>query len=290
MSDQTLEWIKLMAKLYDDFSTAELEGYSPDEMIHLFDFMNDAKAPIKINILPEKAYEAIPLLNQICLLMSVLKEKPLALTQAGYLPPKLVKELYYLGPPETSIELGTKNSIKEQDTIAVHLALLILKGNNLSKIRNNKLSLTKQGEQLLNNKSALLQLILITLATRFNWGYFDLYDSIDVGKIGFGFSLILLAKYGQTEQLGSFYADKYFAAYPGLINKKLYADPISLEEQLKHCYCVRTFERYLAFMGLVNLKEEQAPFSIDYLVQKTPLFDQLITVLPPKTCSHKTIH
>lgn len=45
MSDQTLEWIRLMAKLYDDFSTAELEGYSPDEMIHLFDFMNDAKAP-----------------------------------------------------------------------------------------------------------------------------------------------------------------------------------------------------------------------------------------------------
>lgn len=292
MVDPEDEWMKVLIEQFNRVPDEDFEGYSPEEMGSLFDFLKDPLSPVKINVLSDKAYEAIPLLNQVCLLMSILDEQQtLALTKAGNLPPKWVKALYVLGPPEPTVEISPKNVIKEQDTIAVHLARVLLSGFHLSKERNNKLSLTQQGKRLLGNKPALVHGLLDVLANKFNWGYFDDFDNSDIGRMGLGFTLVLLAKYGNTQQTLEFYADKYFKAFPGLLGKHNIPDPyVSAEDRAKYCYCFRNFERYLSYLGLVDLITKPSSYGFKALVKKTPLFDQLISVVKPQGNDSRVLH
>lgn len=292
MTVQENKWLQSLIDEFNSMPDKDFEGYSPDEMKSLFDFLKNPYSPVKINELSEQAYESIPLLNQVCLLMSILNEQEtITLTKAGNLPPKWVKDLYVLGPPEPTVEMSPKNTIKEQSTIAVHLARVLLKGCNLSKERNNKLSLTRQGKRLLDNKPALLRIILDFLANKFNWGYFDGYDNPDIGRIGFGFTLILLAKYGNTQQTATFYADKYFKAFPGLLlTAKNTNSFIPIEQKVRYCYCFRNFQRYLSYLGLVNTTAVLGSLGLDDLILKTPLFDQLITIRPPQRQDNRVLH
>ncbi|MWP48686.1 MULTISPECIES: hypothetical protein [unclassified Gilliamella] len=293
MINQENEWIishidTLIDKV-NNLPHEDFEGYSPYEMGSLLNFLNDPRSPLKINVLSDKAYKEIPLLNQTCLLMSILEEQEnLLLTKVGNLPPKWVKALYVLGPPELAIEMSSKNVIKEQDTIAVQLARIILKIYRLCKQRHNKLSLTHHGKKLLNNKPALLHGILHVLTYQFNWGYFDGYGNFEIGQLGFGFTLVLLAKYGDKPQPAEFYADKYFKAFPQLlIDNNNNSQFRHNKKSLKYCYYFRNFDRYLSYLGLVNITKVPSTLEEKYLIQKTPLFDQLITVVAPQGIGDK---
>lgn len=283
MNDKLNELLSLVSDQHNNKAVADFEGYSPIEMYRIIYFLDNPLSMLQICLLTEEQYKQIPLLQQIRLLLSRLfEQQEIKLTAAGFLPPQLVKELYMLGPSESHVEYSSKKMIKEQDTIAVHLARLILSFNKLSKIRKGRLSLTQKGKDLLHNPPALLEIILNTLTKQFNWGYFDGYEETSIGKVGFGFTLILLAKYGDKERLDSFYAKKYFAASPEL-TRTIQCSYATVEQYATHCYSVRTFERYLSYLGLVKVTE--MPLESGYLVQKTALFDKLITVIPPSTQS-----
>lgn len=181
--------------------------------------------------------------------------------------------------------------IKEQDTISVHLARVLLSCEHLCKVRNNKLSLTRNGKRIQHNKPALFDSMLNALVYNFNWGYFDFFDNIEIGRVGLGFTLILLAKYGNTQQTSEFYADKYFKAFPHLlINHNDHESFIYEKDLTKYSYCVRTFERYLLYFGLIEITTAPGLFGHQKLIKKTPLFDLLITVFPPKSVNKSVLH
>lgn len=259
----------------------DFEGYSPLEMQHILYSTFEADSPVKLLKLSDPDYKKIPILNQINYLANFIdKQGEIKLTSKGFLPTQIVSELYQQGfLKDESIENGISKLYKETDSVTVNLTRILIELTGIAKKRNGKLSLTKASTKILSDNYQLLRLILLTFATKFNWAYYDGYGSNNIGQLGYGFSMILLSKYGQVKRQDSFYAGKYFKAYPlllGLIEPK-YG---TLESYSTRCYSLRTFERFLYYFGLVEINKEKKDFDYIKFITKTDLFDRLIKCMP----------
>ena len=148
----------------------------------------------------------------------------------------------------------------------------------LTKKRNNKLSLTKAGEKLLKEDDKLLGKVLEAYCNKFNWAYFDNYEGEQVGRFGFGFTFILLGKYGSQKRPDRFYAEKYFEAFPQLIDESFQPPFDDVRTYNYEAYSIRIFDRFLAFFGLAEIEQEK--WDAEKLIRKTDLFDRLIKIRP----------
>ena len=98
------------------------------------------------------------------------------------------------------------------------------------------------------NNRLLFQELYSVFTKKYRWGFLDGYKDEHLGQFGFAFSLLLLHKYGRTERSVDFYAEKYFKAFPVLLENST--------ESPRFCnsaYALRTFENFLEFFGLVEL-------------------------------------
>ncbi len=261
----------------------DFEGYSPAEMELILYFTFEADSPIILQKLSDSDYQKIPILNQIKYLLELIdKNGEIKLTSKGFLPTKIVADLYqqkFL--KDEFIERGISKLYKETDSITVNITRILIELAGLTKKRNGKLSLTKSSSKLLHDNYELLRLIILTFTTKFNWAYLDGYGDNQIGQLGFGFSLILLSKYGNEKRLDSFYADRYFKAYPKLLDS-IQPTYGTLESYSRGCYSIRTFERFLDYFGLINIQvERNGPNTLKY-ISKTDLFDKLIKCTPHK--------
>lgn len=260
----------------------EFEGYSPSEMHHIIHFTFESNSPISIQELTDLEYKEIPMLNQIKYFLNLLKESgEIKLTTKGFLPTKIVKEIYNQGFLETSlITSDTYQLYKESDSMTVNLTRILAELSGLTKKRNGKLSLTKNGERITSSNFKLLNLIFKIMTTKFNWAYFDHYGDNQLGQLGFGFSMILLSKYGNKKQSDQFYAEKYLNAFPDLKELESLARFGAPEINATRCYSLRTFERFLDYFGLVKIETIGAKWDADKYITKTDLFDKLIKIRP----------
>jgi hypothetical protein len=55
----------------------------------------------------------------------------------------------------------------------------------------------------------------------------------------------------------------------------------SVEDQAYQCYSLRTFDRFLDYLGLIHIERSGHRYDDDKLITKTPLFDKLFLVQPP---------
>lgn len=259
----------------------DFEGYSPIEMRHiLYDPFGDY-SPIRLLKLADSDYKNIPILNQLKYLAKLVdKLVELKLTKKGFLPTKIVADIYNQGfIKDEFIESGIYKLYKETDSSAINLTRILLEISGLAKKRHNKLSLTKSGKKLLNDDFKLLLLIFETFGTKFNWAYYDGYEQDNIGQLGFGFSLILLRKYGDKKQIDKFYSQKYFKAFPYLIDN---SPPTKFGHELEisdNCYSIRTFDRFLDYFGLIKIEKDKK-WDADKYITKTELFDKLIECTP----------
>ncbi|MCB0670087.1 MAG: hypothetical protein KDC80_29875 [Saprospiraceae bacterium] len=264
-------------------SIPEFEGYSPLEMHKILHFTFAPESPIKLQKLNASDYQMIPMLNQIKFLTDLIqKAGEIKLTNKGFLPTRVVSELYHQGfLKDEHIELGISKLYKETDSLAVNLTRIIVQLAGLTKKRKGKISLTKGGEEMIGDDFRLLQSILETFATKFNWAYCDGFGDNHIGQLGYGFSLILLSKYGAEKRLDSFYAEKYFKAYPQLLGQ-ITPRFGTLESYSARCYSLRTFERFIYYFGLISIDKQGMGLHSKEYITKTNLFDKLINVRPPK--------
>ena len=265
-------------------SIPEFEGYSPFEMHQVLHFTFGADSPIKLQKLSEPDYKKIPILNLVKHLTDLIaKNGEIKLTNKGFLPTKIVSDLYQQGfMKEKHIEKGILKLYKETDSMSVNLSRILIELAGLTKKRKGKISLTKNGEKTIQDNFRLLATILETFTTKFNWAYYDGYGENQIGQLGYGFSLILLSKFGKEKRLDSFYAEKYFNAYPHLL-ESIEPSYGTLESYSTKCYSIRTFERFLDFFGLIKIDEEGKGLDSIRYITKTDLFDRLIKVQPHST-------
>lgn len=262
-------------------SIPEFEGYSPIEMHQILHFTLSPNSPIQLQRLADSEYKLIPMFNQINYLIDLLvKNGEIKLTDKGFLPTKIVSELYGQGfIKDQHIESKISKLYKETDSMSINLTRILIELAGLLKKRNNKISLTKSSEKIITNNHEFLRLIFETFATKFNWAYYDGYGDNNVGQLGYGFSMVLLAKYGNEKRLDSFYAEKYFKAYPQLLDS-LEPTYDTLESYAARCYSVRTFERFLDYFGLIIFDQDRKGLDSKRYVTKTDLYDKLIKCTP----------
>ncbi len=259
----------------------EFEGYSPNEMHKILHFTFETDSPIQLQKLTDDEYKKIPILNQIKYLTDVIdKIGELKLTKKGFLPTKIVSDVYQQGfLKDEHIEEGFQKLYKETDSMSIHLTRILIELGGLARRRNGKLYLPKNAKRILGDNFELLRLIITTFATKFNWAYFDGYGENQVGQLGYGFSLILLSKYGHERQPDSFYAERYFKAYPQLLDS-LEPKYGTIEHYSAHCYSIRTFNRFLDYFGLINIDNQGNVLDSITYISKTDLFDRLIKRKP----------
>jgi hypothetical protein len=265
-------------------SIPEFEGYSPFEMHQILHFTFGKDSPIQLQKLTDSDYKKIPILNQIKYLTNLIeKNGEIKLTNKGFLPTKIVSDLYQQGfLKDELIEKGISKLYKETDSMTVNLPRILIELAGLVKKRNGKLSLTKSSQKILGDNEELLRQIFLTFTNKFNWAYYDGYGENQIGQLGYGFSLILLSKYGQIKRLDSFYAEKYFMAYPKLLDS-LEPSYGTLERYSTMCYSIRSFERFLDYFGLITIEEEKKGFDSIKYITKTDLYDRLIKCTPHNT-------
>ncbi|MEA2043395.1 MAG: hypothetical protein U9N85_12715 [Bacteroidota bacterium] len=201
------------------------------------------------------------------------------MTAKGYLPTKIVADIYSQRfIKDDTIESGISKLRKQSDSKSINLTRILIEISGLIKKRKGKISLTKKGKKIYSNNSELLKLILETFGTKFNWAYYDGYGDNQIGQLGFGFSLILLSKYGFEKQLDHFYSNKYFKAFPKLIDNIQPSQFDTTESQVGRCYSLRTFDRFLDYFGLIKIEMANKSWNADKYIIKTELFDKLIKV------------
>ena len=261
----------------------DFEGYSPNEMRFLLHEPFGKESPVRLQTMKPEAYASVPMLNQVRYLAGQIRDQgEVKLTKIGNLPVKMVKDLYSQGfLKDDHVESGITTLSKESDSLTINLPRILLQLSGLTKIRNNKLSLTKMGETMLADDAGLLKLIFHTMCLKFKWAFYDGYVDERIGQLGFGFTLVLLSKYGGSKRSVAFYAKKYATAYPFLMDGLDDVPYNSPEGYLTNCYSIRTFERFLELFGLVTV-ESGKRWDADTFVTKTALFDAMIRVNPHK--------
>ena len=277
MMDELQKHIDKIINEQNNLGLPEFEGYSPIEMQYILYDTFGENSPIQLLKLTEPGYQNIPILNQIKYLSKLIeKQGEIKLTNKGFLPTKIVSDIYKQGYiKDEFIESGISKLYKETDSISINLTRILIEISGLAKKRNKKLSLTKKGKSIIGNDFKMLLLILKTFGAKFNWAYYDGYGENNIGQLGFGFSLILLSKYGADKRTDKYYSGKYFKAFPKLISESLNPSFGTLEEYAGSCYSVRTFERFLKFFGLTKIESEKKLGAEKHVV-KTELFDKLI--------------
>lgn len=273
------EWMQLENRR----PISDFDGYSPTQMQYIIHNLFGGNCPVQLADCVDEDCNAVPLFRQVKRLMEIIeKEENLKLTQTGNLPPRIVKEVYSVGATEPYIEGGIVKLRTEKDSVSVQMARIAVELMRTVKKRNNFLSLTKKGKELKMDNRKLLSDLLTVMFTKFNIAYFDTYSSENIGWLGLGFNLVLLHQYGKKEQKATFYADKYFKAFPLLLQEidDLYRP---LVEVAAHCYSYRIFSLLFYHFGLVTIDErDKYRPTHTQLIHKTPLFDKLFVIKPAR--------
>ncbi len=212
-------------------------------------------------------------------------EKGLKLTQKGNLPRQLVKDVHYSCiNPEKEYHRLTMNINKEMDSATASMAHALIKISNLVKNQQNKLFLTEKGKKALGDDFLLLKHLFTAFVNKYNKGYLDGYESEEIGHVGILFVLYLIKKYGEQEREAVFYANKYFQAFPMLVEqgetKPYYLSPY---RQAENCFITRVINRGFSLFGFISKRHERrADYMTSYFIKKAPLLENFFYFKPVK--------
>jgi hypothetical protein len=149
--------------------------------------------------------------------------------------------------------------------------------DGLTRKQKGKISLTQKCENFLNHKTLydFYRYLFMEYTTRFNWKFSDLYPDSWIVLGGFGFSILLVQKYGGVWRDLNFYSSKYIQAFPSLTIDFPDSEMTSGNDMFRNCYEVRVFHRFLKRFGLVEI-EGNLFKGKNLRVKKTELVGRLI--------------
>lgn len=266
--ESLIRFLNDMITLQNTTSIAKFNGFTAEQMFQMINSPLGKECPVQLRKLSNSEIEEIPFLKQALYLLRFLSEKELKLTPQGYIPPKLVKELYELGLSDWSAD-SYKQKLESRVEV-VQVLRIALKECGFIKVRDGKMSLTTKGGRIIKDYNALLYVLMVFLLFEFNTGYFDLNNDIEIGNVGRLYSLWLLHHYGDIWRQKNFYAEAYFKAFPGLSPSE--------------CYEFRTFDRVFHYIGLcdINQTKEDRGFNFGNKTRKREILDKIFTFVEPQ--------
>ncbi|MEI7725829.1 MAG: hypothetical protein WCK09_12040 [Bacteroidota bacterium] len=260
-------------------------GMTPAEIHHLlYDGWTD-RSPLRLQpAISNQTLDLIPYFRILEEFVRLVKrEQPVKLTALGFLPGKIVRELYDLRfIPNWYIDLRRAKVLREFDSAVITSVHSIAKASGLVKNVKNKLYLTKKGEKLLHSdaRNLLFREILVTFTQKWAWGNLDGYEeAFEIQRL-WGFSIHLLFQFGHSEEKVSFYSQKFLVAFPLIAEQfplRSYSNPM---EDFERCYSFRTFEHFFDWWGLIKTDEKKRlldwrnqPVSASTLLQEVFFFE-----------------
>jgi len=245
----------------------DFNGFSSEQMHQMLNRPLEDGCPVQLRRLTEEQMVQIPVMRQALHLMKALSVKELKLTTQGYIPPKMVAELYELGSHSWNSDWYKQKS--EPKTEEVQVLRVVLKECGLIKTRLGKMSLTAKGHKLLADHNELMRTMILFLLRDYNTGWLDLYEDNEVGNLGRLYSLWLLHHYGRDWRSTGFYADEYSKAFPML--------------NAEHGYEYRVFNRLFRFIGVCDINESDDFKGLNWgrSARKTDVLDLMFTFEEP---------
>ena len=233
----------------------------------------------------EEDFLQIPLVAQYMKLME-LCAAGIKLTPNGYLPNKVVAEIYPLGPKESRIEEGKVTLGKHSNCYILCQTYELFLKTGFVKKRKGVLSLTKKGKELLGSPEELFRELLYGMSTEYDTAFLDVYDFLPMNNM-VQMLCALLAKYGKEFRPVDDYADAYAACNPILASYLKEERPEKMRHYAKRAFCVRLINRFFEWFGLVEFKHfKYGSGNIlinPDMVRTTELFDKFIGINPPVT-------
>lgn len=261
---------------YNNKSEEKFSGLSPFELHEIIHRPFGLKCAIQIqDNINSQILNQIPFFR-ICeeFLKILQRDKFIKLTPLGALPKKVMVELYeYKFITDSLIESGISKLSREQDSIAIQNARYVCEIAKLVKKREGKLSLTKNGEKLIENRESLFKLILSTFSFDFNWSMNDGYPDEPIAQYGNLYTIYLLLKYGNESRSNKFYSEKYLAVFEKFIelfNNRDYSTP---ERQFSNCYEIRSLYRFTDWFGFTTTSDKK--YREDNTTQATELLGKI---------------
>jgi hypothetical protein len=271
MTSPDLEPLRLLINNapVDDFC-----GLSRNEMHHLLYEPFSEHSPVQLRTdISDETLSALPFFRLAEEFLKIIqREGSITLTPLGALQRKVLHELYEHGFIfEELIERDIRKLTREHDAVAIHSMHLTVEITGLVRKAKGKLTLTKRGGSFLraDARQELFILILRSFVEEFNWGYNDRYTALSVGQLGWGFSVYLQQLFGDAPRPMQFYADKYATAFPALVDRFNEASPERIDDRFARCYCIRTFDRFLEWFGLVEIERRRMMEKADAIVRRT---------------------
>ena len=243
-------------------------GFTPDEMYQMLYTPFEIGCPVQLRTLTDEQVEQIPFMHQVLHLMNMLSAGELKLTAKGYIPPKIVEDLYLMGMRSWNTDWFKQKS--EPKTEEIQVLRVVLKECGLVKTRIGKMSLTSKGKKLLSSRNDLLRTVMLFLMQDYNTGWLDLHEDLEVGNVGRLYSLWLLHRYGDVWRHTNFYTAEYAKAFPMMDDYSAYG--------------YRVFNRLFHLIGLceVNERPEDRGPGFGRKVLKTSVLDMMFEFSEPE--------
>jgi hypothetical protein len=217
-------------------------------------------------------------------LVEAIGESGLKATATGNLPLKFCKALAQQLREEKDengtwlLRIGGIRS--EKDLEVLHCTRLVAQLAGLIRKYRGKFVLTRKCRDMLASEDygSLYFELFKAYSTKFNWGYRDAYPEANIVQLSFLYTLFLLLKYGDVQRSQKFYEDKFLTAFPMALEMFPETSYRSAEEGARHCYFLRSLDRFAHFFGLAELKpKSQELFPRSYVIEKSALLDRFVT-------------
>lgn len=256
-------------------------GLTPHEMQQLLYMPFDAPEVLQFRSELPASIRA-PMLDLFLELAAFMADEPLRLTQAGNLPVAICTEI--AGNYEPRSELfwrdERKTNIREGDFADLHVVHIVGKLAGLLHKRHGKLNLTARARKLLDQEGTggIYQALFRAFVSKYNWGYMDGYPEFRIIQQSWAFSCFMLQRDGNTEQAAELYADRFVQAFPATAHEAVDTTWRTAEDYVRHCYVTRVIIRFMAYMGLADVRGEPAAVGLSraQLVTRRPLLGQLL--------------
>jgi len=274
--DEANAYFQKQMEVQNNSPRDNFDGLSPTQMRRLIGPNNMEINGVRINNLTPEELTRIPVFSIMKYYFKLLNEKEIKLSAKGNLPSNVVRKIYDQGYYE-EWTCKRKTRLLEDDSLTIQLVRILANICKWTKVRNGKLSLTKEGLKIQQDENRWFQEMMYMWLYRFNWAYFDGYSREDTARANFEFSFYLIKKYGHEFRSYVFYAKKYYEAFPTLDTEE---QNIRYKDERFNtsfnCYKSRTFVRLLAYLNVVELEGNE--WFGDLEVKKTDLFDKVFSI------------
>lgn len=225
----------------------------------------------------------IPLVRQFVRLLELCADG-IKLTPAGYLPNKVVAEVYPLGPKDWYIESGHASLGKHCNCYTLCETYEIFLKTGFVKKRKGILTLTKKGMENLEEPGGVFFELLSGMTTDNDPYFLDGYDMIPFNDMS-QMLCAMLEKNGKEFRPVEEYAWAYAACNPKFAHYLREDRPEQEQRSAVNAFCGRLINRYLEWLGLVEFKHRKyGPGNTlinPDMVRTTELFDKFIGINPP---------